>query len=121
MPLQVQDQLNDSMTDALETKSLADLTANAIIGNENKTVTTQNGMYLCIETTQNEMCLCIETKRLFAVHVTYKFGFGNVPCHRIPTHIHRRRDISNDGSGSSFTLYLGKIYNTIKVCNIIHS
>jgi hypothetical protein len=98
------------MTDALETKSLADLTANAIIGNENKTVTTQNGMYLCIE-----------TKRLFAVHVTYKFGFGNVPCHRIPTHIHRRRDISNDGSGSSFTLYLGKIYNTIKVCNIIHS
>jgi len=104
MPPQVQDQLNDSMTDALETKSLADLTASAIIGHENKTVTTQNEMYLCIE-----------TKRLFAVHVTYKFGFGNVPCHRIPMHKHKTRDVSNDGSGSSFTLYLGKIYNTINL------
>jgi hypothetical protein len=42
MPLQVQDQPNDSMTDTLETKSLAELTANAIIRHENKTVTTQN-------------------------------------------------------------------------------
>jgi len=40
MPLQVLDQLNDSTTDALETKSLAKLTANAIIGHDNKTVTT---------------------------------------------------------------------------------
>jgi hypothetical protein len=31
MPLQVQGQLNDSMADALETKRLAELTANAII------------------------------------------------------------------------------------------
>jgi hypothetical protein len=58
---------------------------------------------------QNEMYLCSEIKRLFAVHVTYKFGFGNFPCHRIPTHKHKTRDVTNDGSGSSFTLYLGKI------------
>ena len=110
MPLQVQDQLNDSTTDTLETISLAELTANAIIGHENKTVITQNEMYLCIE-----------IKRLFAVYVTYKFGFGNFPCHRIPMHKHKTKDVSNDGSGSSFTLYLGKIQNTSNVCNIIHS
>jgi len=109
MPLQVQDQLNDSMTDALETESMAELTTNAILGHENKMVMTQNEMYLCSE-----------IKRLFAVYVTYKFGFGNVPCHRIPTHKHMTRDVSNDGSGSSFTLYLGKIYNISNVCNIIH-
>lgn len=32
MPVQVQDQLNDSMRDALETKRLAELTASAITG-----------------------------------------------------------------------------------------
>ena len=34
MPPQVQDQLNDSMTDALETKSQADLTASANTGHD---------------------------------------------------------------------------------------
>jgi len=82
----------------------------AITGHENKTVTTQN-----------EIHLWTEIKILFAVYVTYKFGFGNFPCHRIPTHKHKKRDVSNDGSGSSFTLYLGKIYNTSNVCSIIHS
>jgi hypothetical protein len=47
-------------------------------------------------------------KKLSAIFDTHRLGFGNVPCHRIPTQKHRMRDVSNDGSGSSLALYLGK-------------
>jgi hypothetical protein len=58
------------------------------------------------------MCCYNEIRKLYASCVTHRLGFGNFPCHRIPIQKHRTRDVSNDGSGSSLVLYLGK-YNTV--------
>jgi hypothetical protein len=58
--------------------------------------------------TENKIHCYNEIRKLYASCVTHKLGFGNFPCHRSPTQKHKTRDVSNDGSGSSLALYLGK-------------